>query len=437
MQQLSATYLPFAELPIEEGAGGNTHILEVAVSGSDVTDEVARMALRLRTAELFYAGDMVTSIKIENSVHFTSLWAIDELFGDNNTSGRSGDVMFSRSRVKRTSLSSGHHSTRHGEDENGEMRPSGMGSAFEDMLRTGVMKLIVTNCHSVHSIPSTFLSNLQSLIHLNLSNNKIREIQGEFGLQLPHLKRLNLSNNLLKSLDKLQSLPNLIALDASANYIQTLHHGPHMLLPLARNLISLNLLNNPICSLPSYAGETVSLLPNLVCFDMRYTKLYKLRKSANAKNAPVPALPSEDNHSRVISVPRSDSTANGSPGGHDFVLIEKNAGQRASPSGYSTRHSPSKRSKHKESPMSAAKERHIKRDTGSPELIPFYPTYGVFRASPGVLLETNSKGYGQKHKKESQLQQDDYSVDSSINSVDSTEGKNNLIAVVYTTHPET
>jgi hypothetical protein len=431
VQQLSAAHQPLSELPIEEAAPS---ILEVAVSGSGVTDEVARMALRLRTAEIFYGGDMVTSIKIDNSIHFTSLWVLDEIFADNNTAGRSGDIMFSRDRIKQEKV----HRARagvgrgaHGEDANGEAQAGGMGSAFEDLLQTGVMRLAVTHCHSVHALPCSLLSGLRSLIHLDLSHNKIREIQGDLGLQLPFLKRINLSHNLLKSLDKLQGLPSLIALDASSNYIQTLHHGPHMLLPLARHLVSLNLLDNPICSLPSYAGETVSLLPNLICFDMRYTKLYMTRpdhSSSKHGGKSVPMLPSEANRSRVISVPRMDHKSGSPEGGHNFVVIKKPS-YDSSP-GYSARHSPSKQSKKKDSPLGgrgeAGERRPHRKASGSPELIPFYPQYGAFKASPGVLVETSSKGYGQPHRKGKAVGSPESVDSSSVSSVDSADETNKL-----------
>lgn len=391
------------------------------MSGDAVTDEVARMALRLRTAEIFYAGDMVTSIKIDNSSQFSSLWALDELFGDNNTSGRSGDVMLSRSAVKKHELANAGRMVKAGsrrEDKNGPVAAGGIGSAFEDMLSTGLMQLKVTHCRSVHSLPSSLLSNLSSLIHLDLSHNKIREIQGDLGLILPYLKRLNLSHNLLKSLDKLQGLPSLVALDASSNYIQTLHHGPHMLLPLAGHLLSLNLLENPICSLPSYAGETVSLLPNLICFDMRYTKVFSARSFPRGIPS-TPALPANSDQNRIISVPKMNQGHGGSEGGHNFVVIKKTA--VASSPGYSEKHSPSKNPRKKRSPGGAVRE-YRKKCSGSPELIPIYSTFGAFKASPGVLVQNSSKGYGQPHQKKAQFRDDDQSVDSinSVNSSDST-----------------
>lgn len=417
IERLSAAHLPLSELPIEDTVadGEANTILEVEVFGEDVTDEVARMALRLRTAEIFYAGDMVTSIKIDNAQQFTSLWALDELFDDNNTSGRSGDVIWSRSRLKKHALSKAtdYQKGKYGENTNGPSQPAGMGSAFEDMLLTGVMKLAITNCRSFHSLPSTLLSSLSSLIHLNLSHNKIREIKGDLGIILPYLKRINLSHNLLKSLDKLQGLPSLIALDASHNYIQTLHHGPHMLLPLADHLISLNLLDNPICSLPSYAGETVSLLPNLICFDMRYTKLFVASKRSVEAKA-VPLLPAETERGRVVSVPKLDH--HGSAQGNNYVVIEK-TGLSSTP-GYRSKHSPSKRSKKVASPTTRVKD-HVKNHATIPQLIPFYPHYGQFRASPGVLVQTTSKGFGQPHQKG---RRDDDSVENSINSIDSADG---------------
>ena len=372
--------------------------MQVEVTGDSVTDEVARLALRLRTAELLYGGDMVTSIVISKSIHFTSLWALDELFGDNNTSGRSGDVMYSRTKIQGKRKSNSVQC----EDRNDPFLPEGMGSAFEDMLKAGIMKLSVTYCHSLHSIPSTLISELSSLIHLDLSNNRIREIQGELGIVLPFLKRLNLSHNLLKSLDKLQGLPSLTALDASSNYIPNLHRGPHMLLPLAGHLISLNLLDNPICSLPSYAGETVSLLPNLICFDMRYTKIYGTN-GKSGKNV----LPSS---SRVVAVPKPNKTNGTSGSGHDFVVIKKPSAP--SSRGYSEKHSPSKRPKKRESPFSSRKSGQGV--GGSPDLIPFYPRYDEFRPSPGLLVESN-KGSGQMH---SNKYRDDASYASSIDSSD-------------------
>lgn len=408
--------MPLSELPIQtaDTGDGPPSVLEVEVSGDDVTDEVARMALRLRAAEIFYAGDMVTSLRIDGCSQFSSLWALDELFADNNTSGRSGDVMLSRSRVRRRadpSASAG----RHGEDPSGPVRAGGLGSAFEDLLLSGVMRLGVTNCRSLHALPSSLISNLSSLIHLDLSHNKIREIQGDLGLVLPYLKRLNLSHNLLKSLDKLQGLPSLVTLDASHNYIQTLHHGPHMLLPLAAHLISLNLLGNPICALPSYAGETVSLLPNLICFDLRYTRLFAARGGPRARAAP--PLPSDADRSRVISVPRVDHGTGSPRGGHNYVVI---AGPtRGGSPGYSVKHSPSKRKK-RGSPRSAAKEPRG-RGPASPEPVPFYPHFGQFRASPGVLVQSSSKGYGQPHRRPSPSRRDDDSA-CTIDSVDSSDG---------------
>jgi hypothetical protein len=224
----------------------------VVVAGSDADEATIRAALRIRFGEIFYAGantDCILSVvdcsEIRNIDTFVGIFGSKILFSRDNLS----ELMTAG--VASDGISDGYNAT------------------FYNSLR----QLFVTDCRRLSRISCGVLNMFSNLVHLSLRGCGLRELFGNDGLTLPQLKRLDLSRNSLKTLDKLQCLQSLTSLDASFNDIESMHRGPHMLLPLAANLLALNLLSNPVSRLVTYAGDVASILPNLEVFDGRCVKV--------------------------------------------------------------------------------------------------------------------------------------------------------------------
>ncbi|PRP77570.1 centriolin [Planoprotostelium fungivorum] len=120
-----------------------------------------------------------------------------------------------------------------------------------------------------HIVKIENLSRLSNLTDLNLSDNRISKIE-----QLDSLKKLNtlnLSGNKLERfislpiLQKTQQLQNLRILRLARNQISSLNEITSI--GALKNLTSLNLEGNPVCSLPHYRLSVIFHLPNLEILD--------------------------------------------------------------------------------------------------------------------------------------------------------------------------
>jgi hypothetical protein len=216
-------------------------LLQLHMHGNELTDDLVREIMRIRLADMYYAKDCVFVVKISNAPLVSSLAAFHRVF--ETPSSETRDAVPSQ-------------------------------PIYDDLFEKTLLRLEVTHCPYLYTIPAKIISRFSMLIHLDLSNNKIKEIKGRLGLELPNLQRLDLSHNMLSTLDKLQGLCHLKWLDASYNCIESLHNGPYMLVTLSGHLTSINLIGNKLCKFISYASEVVSLFPRLEFFDLRCISQY-------------------------------------------------------------------------------------------------------------------------------------------------------------------
>lgn len=271
--------------------GTSPSLLQLHMHGDELTDELARETLKIRLADMYYAKDCVFVVKISNAPLFTSLHLLNRVFET--------PVLESSDAKK------------------GEGDSIPVHSMFDDLFEKTLLRLEVKNCPYLYTIPSKTMSRFTMLVHLDLSHNKIREIKGRLGLELPNLQRLDLSHNMLPTLDKLQGLICLTWLDASYNCIETLHNGPYMLVNHAGHLKSINLIGNKICKLISYASEVVGVLPRLEFFDLRCISLYldprlqefgqSLERGRSSSRGSSPARTRSSSVGSAVSVSRNEN----------------------------------------------------------------------------------------------------------------------------------
>lgn len=101
------------------------------------------------------------------------------------------------------------------------------------------------------------MRNLYLLESLNLSHNKLQELQSSDFLQFPFLMHLDLSHNLLTSLpEAVAATTNLTYLNIGYNQISALEETFFSRLV---NLTTAILSNNPITSLPASVAEATEL----------------------------------------------------------------------------------------------------------------------------------------------------------------------------------
>lgn len=228
-------------------------LLQLHMHGNELTDDLVRETVKIRLADMYYAKDCVSVVKISNAPLFTSLAAFHRVFETPSSETRNAVPV----------------------------QP-----IYDDLFEKTLLRLEVRQCPYLHTIPAKTISRFSMLIHLDLSNNKIKEIKGRLGLELPNLQRLDLSHNMLSTLDKLQGLSHLKWLDASHNFIDTLHNGPYMLVTLSSHLTSINLIGNKLCKFISYASEVISLFPRLEYFDSRCISQYMSPKVQVQESVP-------------------------------------------------------------------------------------------------------------------------------------------------------
>ncbi|XP_029051853.1 acidic leucine-rich nuclear phosphoprotein 32 mapmodulin isoform X2 [Osmia lignaria lignaria] len=140
------------------------------------------------------------------------------------------------------------------------LRPSWTSPLCHQLTR--IKELVLDNCRSTHIVGLT--DEFVALESLSLINVGLTSLKGF--PKLSNLKKLELSDNRISGgLNFLHSSPKLTHLNLSGNKIKDLE----TLQPLKefKNLKSLDLFNNEVTNVDNYREKLFSLIPSLRCLD--------------------------------------------------------------------------------------------------------------------------------------------------------------------------
>lgn len=246
----------------------DSSVIEVK-GGKTLTQlDLVPSAVTLRAIEIFDSRSVVSAIEITNTNTRTSL---KEVFG-------------------------GVFDTKYGGNEVEKMRSV--------MLETNLRHIMITST-TLCSVDGS-INRFAKLTSLDLSDNDIQHIGP---LKLPYLQRLDVARNRITSIDFMENLVSLKAVNVSNNRVKGVS-AITSLVALAGTLTNVDFSGNPCASDQRYASTVISSFPNLVIFDSRdlhkfgvkggsYSRYATPSSSRRGATTPVsappapPSLPSE------------------------------------------------------------------------------------------------------------------------------------------------
>lgn len=210
-------------------------LYSIQISGPEATDMIIEKTLMLRIRAMHSANKLVSTLEIHSCPLYSDLKLVSDNISDSSSWKDESPLM-----------------EIHRQEEAGYWRKS-------------IQQLVITSTLLKEIHCQMTLNKFPSLLFLNLSNNYIEALEGD--LVLPNLITLDISGNALTTLHHLQLLSSLRCLDASNNRLDSLSKSISCLLPISKQIKSLNLSNNKVCVDIKYAETISQVFPNISVLD--------------------------------------------------------------------------------------------------------------------------------------------------------------------------